>query len=63
MVVETLEALENDDEVVGKANTERLGDTRKKKDSVLLKIMATILDEGFMLFCCYLPLLRSNSPA
>ena len=46
VVVETLEALENDEEVVRKASTERLGDTRQEEDVVLLKIMATILDEG-----------------
>lgn len=50
VAVETLEALENDEEVVRKVKISRytvpLGDTRKEKDSVLLKIMATILDEG-----------------
>ncbi|KIK04860.1 hypothetical protein K443DRAFT_675638 [Laccaria amethystina LaAM-08-1] len=50
VAVETLEALENDEEVVRKVKISRyavpLGDTRKEKDSVLLKIMATIPDEG-----------------
>lgn len=48
--VETLEALEDDEEVVRKVKTSKytvpLGDTCKGKDSVLLKTMATILDEG-----------------
>jgi hypothetical protein len=50
VMVETLEALENNDEVVRKVKISRytvpLGDTCKEKDSALLKIMATILDDG-----------------
>ena len=46
VAVETLEALENDEEVVRKANTKRLGDTRQEKDNVVLKIIAAILNEG-----------------
>jgi len=48
--VETLEALEKNDEVLRKVKISRynvpIGETSKREGSILLQVMATIIDDG-----------------